>query len=135
MIDPVLDLAPVLALDGPSGAGKGTVGTRCAEQLGWHYLDSGAIYRAVAWQAIAGEVAAGIVGADRVNLNPKPAMGSEDFAFMLQEKPGCYVFLGNDGDGPGGCGLHNPQYDFNDDILTIGADFWVRLVESEMPAT
>jgi CMP/dCMP kinase len=51
-------IAPVLALDGPSGAGKGTVGTRCAEQLGWHYLDSGAIYRAVAWQAIAAEVAA-----------------------------------------------------------------------------
>ena len=43
--------SPVLALDGPSGAGKGTVGQRCAAQLGWHYLDSGAIYRALAWAA------------------------------------------------------------------------------------
>tara|TARA_B100000768_G_C10927185_1_gene228080 strand:- start:23 stop:214 length:192 start_codon:yes stop_codon:yes gene_type:complete len=61
-------------------------------------------------------------------------MTSEDFAFMLQMEPGCYVLLGNDGDGPGGCGLHNPNYDFNDGILTTGADFWVKLVESELVA-
>jgi len=59
-------------------------------------------------------------------------MTSEDFAFMLQAKPGCYVLLGNDGDGPGGCDLHNPNYDFNDGILTTEADFWVKLVESEL---
>jgi amidohydrolase len=85
--------------------------------------------------AIATRVARSVVGIANVSEQFEPPMSSEDFAFMLQEKPGCYVFLGNDGDGPGGCGLHNPQYDFNDDILTIGADFWVRLVESEMPAT
>lgn len=84
--------------------------------------------------AIATRVARNVVGLENVSEQFEPPMSSEDFAFMLQEKPGCYVFLGNDGDGPGGCGLHNPEYDFNDDILPIGADSWVRLVESEMPA-
>ena len=57
-------LPPVLALDGPSGAGKGTVGQRCAAQLGWHYLDSGAIYRALAWAA----GRAGIASVNEVEL-------------------------------------------------------------------
>jgi amidohydrolase len=79
--------------------------------------------------AIAVAVASAIVGEQAVNLNPLPSMGSEDFAFMLQQKPGCYVWLGN-GDAPG-CGqLHNPHYDFNDDILPIGAAYWVKLVET-----
>ena len=81
---------------------------------------------------IAGQVAAGIVGADRVNLNPTPAMGSEDFAFMLQEKPGSYIWIGN-GDGEGSCSVHNPGYDFNDDVLPIGASYWVRLTETLLP--
>jgi hippurate hydrolase len=55
-------------------------------------------------------------------------MGSEDFAFMLQERPGCYVFIGN-GDVAGGCMVHNPRYDFNDEILPLGATYWVRLAE------
>jgi hippurate hydrolase len=58
-------------------------------------------------------------------------MGAEDFAFMLQKKPGAYVWLGN-GDEPGGCMLHNPRYDFNDAILPIGASYWVRLAETEL---
>tara|TARA_R110002073_G_scaffold12444_6_gene55005 strand:+ start:8899 stop:10077 length:1179 start_codon:yes stop_codon:yes gene_type:complete len=81
---------------------------------------------------IAGQVAAGIVGANRVNLNPTPAMGSEDFAFMLQEKPGSYIWIGN-GDGEGSCSVHNPGYDFNDDVLPIGASYWVRLAETLLP--
>lgn len=57
-------------------------------------------------------------------------MGSEDFAFMLQTHPGCFVWLGNGaGDQPGGCNVHNPHYDFNDAISPIGASFWARLVE------
>ena len=48
---------------------------------------------------------------------------------MLEEKPGCYIWLGN-GPTDGGCLLHNPQYDFNDDILPIGASYWVKLVET-----
>ncbi len=81
---------------------------------------------------IAGEVACSIVGSDRVNLNPKPAMGSEDFAYMLMEKPGSYIWIGN-GDGEGSCMVHNPGYDFNDDILALGATWWVRMVEHILP--
>ena len=51
---------------------------------------------------------------------------------MLQARPGAYVLLGNGADGVGGCSLHNPNYDFNDEILSIGADFWVRLIETEL---
>ena len=79
-------------------------------------------------------VARKLVGDEHVSTAFEPPMTSEDFAFMLQMEPGCYVLLGNDGDGPGGCGLHNPNYDFNDGILTTGADFWVKLVESELVA-
>lgn len=73
-----------------------------------------------------------VLGEGCFNDDFEPPMTSEDFAFMLQAKPGCYLFLGNDGEGPGGCGLHNPGYDFNDDILAIGADLWVALVEQEL---
>ena len=82
--------------------------------------------------AIAAAVAQSLVGAANVTDAFEPPMSSEDFAFMLQARPGCYILLGNDGEGPGGCGLHNPGYDFNDDILTTGAAFWVSLVESEL---
>jgi hippurate hydrolase len=69
-----------------------------------------------------------IVGPENVVRNTPPVMGGEDFAFMLMEKPGSYVFIGNGGEA-GGCLLHNPHYDFNDEILTLGATYWVRLVE------
>lgn len=78
-----------------------------------------------------------IVGADNVDTQVEPSMGAEDFAFMLQEKAGCYVFIGNGegdhrdaGHGLGPCNLHNPSYDFNDDLLPIGATYWVRLAET-----
>jgi len=70
-----------------------------------------------------------VVGAENVRCNEPPSMAAEDFAYMLQEKPGCYIWLGN-GLGPGGCTLHNPHYDFNDKILAIGVSYWVRLVEN-----
>ncbi len=80
-------------------------------------------------------VMAGIVGADNV-LVQEPAMTAEDFAFMLQAKPGAYAFIGN-GDGShrdvhhggGPCMLHNASYDFNDDLIPLGATCWVRLAE------
>ena len=81
---------------------------------------------------IAASVAAGIVGTERVNTRPTAAMGSEDFAFMLQEKPGAYIWVGN-GDGEGSCSVHNPGYDFNDDVLPIGASYWVKLAETLLP--
>ena len=69
-----------------------------------------------------------LVGAGNVHTNLTPTMGAEDFAFMLQAKPGCYIWIGN-GAGEGGCMLHNPGYDFNDEILPLGASYWVKLVE------
>lgn len=75
-----------------------------------------------------------LVGEDNVRTDMRPSMGAEDFAFMLREKPGCYVWIGN-GLAEGGCMLHNPRYDFNDDILTLGAGYWVKLVETLLQAT
>jgi hippurate hydrolase len=77
---------------------------------------------------IAAVIAADVVGDANVNRSLLPTMGSEDFAFMLEAKPGCYVFIGN-GTGDKAVGLHNPHYDFNDEILPIGASYWARLVE------
>jgi amidohydrolase len=79
----------------------------------------------------AAEAAAAVVGADNVDTNPTPEMGSEDFAFMLQAKPGCYVWLGA-GNGPATPNIHNPHYDFNDDVLAIGASYWVTLAERQL---
>jgi hippurate hydrolase len=79
--------------------------------------------------ALAIKAASAVVGVGKVELNPVPSMGSEDFAFMLQEKPGCYVWIGN-GPSKGSCLLHNPHYDFNDGILVTGAAYWVRLVQT-----
>lgn len=63
-----------------------------------------------------------------VNANGPMLMGSEDFAFMLEQVPGCYFLIGNGaGDGHGACMVHNPGYDFNDDIIDVGAEFWTRL--------
>ncbi len=82
--------------------------------------------------AIAAAIATEIAGSEGVNLKPSPTMGGEDFSYMLEAKPGCFVFIGN-GSGDGGRTLHNPHYDFNDDILATGASYWARLVESELP--
>ncbi len=79
--------------------------------------------------AMAIKAATAVVGENGVNLKPTPSMGSEDFAFMLQEKPGCYGWIGN-GPSENSCLLHNPHYDFNDDILPIGAAYWVSLVKT-----
>jgi hippurate hydrolase len=82
---------------------------------------------------VAREVLEGLVGAENVHWDCAPTMAGEDFAFMLQARPGCFVFIGN-GPGQGGCMLHNPRYDFNDAILPLGASYWARLVERYLPA-
>lgn len=64
--------------------------------------------------------------AGSVERDPKPSMGAEDFAFMLEQKPGCYIWLGC---GEDVCSLHGSSYDFNDDILVAGASYWARLAE------
>ena len=75
--------------------------------------------------------ATAIVGSDNVDTDPMPEMGSEDFAFMLQAKPGCYVWLGA-GRGPETPNIHSPHYDFDDDALAIGASYWVTLAEQQL---
>jgi hippurate hydrolase len=80
----------------------------------------------------AARAAALVVGEAGLQRDPSPSMGAEDFAFMLRERPGCYVWLGN-GPTEGGRILHNPGYDFNDAVLPIGAGYWATLVEIELP--
>jgi len=78
----------------------------------------------------AASIAAAWVGEPSVYRSPKPAMGSEDFSYMLQQRPGAYIWLGN---GPS-AGLHHPDYDFNDEVLPIGAGYWVTLVQTLLQA-
>ena len=83
---------------------------------------------------LAAEVAAEVVGVEKVETDWPPLMGSEDFAYMLEAKPGCYIWLGNGAEGePGGCMVHNPSYDFNDEAAVIGASYWAKLVETALP--
>ncbi|MYM33586.1 amidohydrolase [Duganella sp. FT94W] len=86
------------------------------------------------------EVMKSVVGADKVDDQTEPSMAAEDFAYFLQAKPGCYIFIGNGegdhrdgGHGLGPCVLHNGSYDFNDNLLPVGASFWVKLVETSLP--
>jgi len=72
------------------------------------------------------QVARELVGDDRVVDNFGPIAGSEDFAYYLQKKPGCFLRLGN---GEGAPMLHNASYDFNDELIPIGGTFWIRLAE------
>ncbi len=78
---------------------------------------------------LAAAAAIATVGAENVDLAPNPTMGAEDFSFMLQKRPGCYVWIGN-GPGEGSCLLHNARYDFNDEILPVGAAYWVTLAQT-----
>lgn len=78
-----------------------------------------------------------IVGLENINTSLRPSMGAEDFSFMLNEKPGCYVWIGNgqgdhrtQGHGLGPCMLHNGSYDFNDDLIPLGGTYWVELAKA-----
>ncbi len=74
-------------------------------------------------------VARQLVGENNVNPDHTPTMGSEDFAYMLEHRPGCYIFIGN-GDGEGICMVHNAGYDFNDEAIETGVAYWCALTES-----
>ena len=79
---------------------------------------------------VAAQVAADVAGESNVNADAPPMLGAEDFAFMLEEKPGAFIFIGN-GDS---AGLHHPAYNFNDDAIPYGTSFWIRLVETQLAA-
>ena len=78
--------------------------------------------------AFAASVAAEIAGKDKVDRNTPPLMGAEDFAYMLEERPGAFIYVGN-GDS---AMLHHPAYDFNDDAIPLGTSYWVRLAETAL---
>jgi len=79
--------------------------------------------------AFAADVAKEVVGEDRVITEMEPRMGAEDFSYMLERRPGAFVFIGQ-GDGPF---VHNPGFDFNDEVAPLGASFFVRIVERAQP--
>ena len=82
---------------------------------------------------ISEKAAIDLVGREKIERNPIPSMVTEDFSYMLQAKPGCYVWLGTGtGKGDLGCMLHSSNYDFNDDVLPTGVGYWVKLVENEL---
>ena len=83
--------------------------------------------------AAAARAAAKVVGVENVDAGGARVMGSEDFAFMLLERPGNYIMIGNGEGEHGGCMVHNPHYDFNDEILPIGATYWTELARELLP--
>ncbi len=86
------------------------------------------VMNAAAQTDFAAAVAREVAGADKVDADFPPFMAAEDFAFMLQERPGAFIFVGN-GDS---AGLHHPAYDFNDDVIPLGTSYWVRLAETAL---
>lgn len=95
----------------------------------WRYI-SRVLINSEAEASLARSVAESMVGPENMITLPRGAMGGDDFSWMLERVPGCYLVLGNGVESHGGCMLHNPGYDFNDDILSVGASFWVRLTEA-----
>jgi len=84
------------------------------------------------------DIARRIVGEQNVNANVEPCMGAEDFGAMLQNVPGCYIWMGQsepDANSPHNKGLHNAGYDFNDEIIPTGVEYWARLAEAYLPLT
>jgi hippurate hydrolase len=78
----------------------------------------------------AAKVAKEIAGTDKVNTDLPSMMGGEDFSYMLNERPGAFIWIGN-GDS---AGLHHPSYNFNDEAIPFGTSYWVKLVETAQPA-
>jgi amidohydrolase len=78
--------------------------------------------------AFAADIAGEIAGKDKVDTDVAPVMGAEDFSFMLNERPGAFIFIGN-GDS---AGLHHPAYNFNDEVIPVGTSYWVRLAETAL---
>src|SRR5262245_6637728 len=76
----------------------------------------------------AAQIATEVVGKNRVDTTVPPVMGAEDFSFMLESRPGAFIFVGN-GDS---AGLHHPEYNFNDDVIPVGTSYWVKLVETAL---
>lgn len=103
-------------------------GTRCEFNYEYGYP---VLQNSPAETQLAAKAATKVVGEELVEADMHPVMGAEDFAFMLKEKPGCYIMLGADGGESGylPCQLHNPHYDFNDDLIPIGIQYFLNVVD------
>jgi hippurate hydrolase len=77
----------------------------------------------------AASVAGQIAGGDKVDTGLPPMMGAEDFSFMLNARPGAFIWIGNGAS----AGLHHPSYNFNDEVIPFGTSYWVKLVETALP--
>jgi hippurate hydrolase len=113
------------------------IATKTAEALGasaevTYSRGYPATVNSVQGAAFAAQVGKRLFGAENVITEHEPTMGGEDFSYMLQERPGAYVFLGQGG-AQGGCLLHNPNYDFNDEVIPLGAGYLAALVEDALP--
>ena len=113
-------------------------GAQCEVRFHWNYPPT---VNDATQAEFAATVMDDIVGPGNVIRNIEPTMGAEDFAFMLKAKPGAYVLIGNGdgahrtaGHGLGPCMLHNPSYDFNDELIPLGATYWIRLAETFLRA-
>ena len=102
----------------------------CMLEFDWHHGYPATVNHAAEAERAA-QVLGKVIGSDHIDRNVEPSLGGEDFSYMLEEKPGCYIWLGT-GPAPADGMLHNARYDFNDEALPIGASYWVQLVESEL---
>jgi metal-dependent amidase/aminoacylase/carboxypeptidase family protein len=108
----------------------GRVGIVVADVVGHGVAAALLMAKLSAETRFAAAVATDIVGADRVDPEVDPTMGGEDFSFMLEKRPGAYIFIGNGSSSE----LHTDTYDFNDEAIPLGTSYWVRLVERALPA-
>ena len=102
----------------------------CTLKFEWHHGYPATVNHAAEAERAA-QVLGKVIGSDHIDRDVEPSLGGEDFSYMLEEKPGCYIWLGT-GPAPADGMLHNARYDFNDEALPIGASYWVQLVESEL---
>ncbi|MEM9734828.1 MAG: M20 aminoacylase family protein [Pseudomonadota bacterium] len=100
-------------------------------QVEFHHKEGYPVtFNHAAQTAFAADVAKEVVGEERVNSDVLPVMGGEDFSYMLEERPGAFIFMGN-GDT---AGLHHEEYDFNNEAIPVGSSYWARIVERALPA-
>ncbi|WP_211868305.1 M20 aminoacylase family protein [Neoroseomonas terrae] len=103
----------------------------CTAEVEYHRRGT-AVVNHVEQTGIAAKAAAGVVGEDKVNANAGPVTGGEDFSLMLKARPGSFMFMGIGAGGPSSEGLHTPTYDFNDDAIPVGVQYWLSLVKQEL---
>ena len=103
----------------------------CEIDFEWHVGYPATVNHAAEAERAA-QVMETVIGEDNVDRDVEPSLGGEDFAYMLEEKPGAYIWIGS-GPAPAEGMLHGARYDFNDEVLSVGATYWAKLVESELP--